>query len=195
MNLTNVQQLQKRVSFTRYTTSPPPRWRLIVPNFKSSMSTIPVCILFLLTGAGMMLSESQQFMLIGAVIVGSAFGSIFQVARALVTKTEEQVPRQVILYRFLAHSAGGTIFGVFACMIALYWFHIELPLVMLGVASGGVCGWLSEVIAKRYQPRIIEMLEKTGRIPKSPETELRREPPTKDLSPPRKEPASGTFRP
>lgn len=165
----------------------PPRWRLLIPNFSSTMSTIPICTLLLLTSAGLMMSESQQLVLVGSVLAGSVIGSVFQVTRALITKSEAEVPRQVIIYRFASHCAGGCLFGVLGCLAAIYWMKWEVPLVLLGFSSGGLFGWTSEAVAKQFEPKILDMLERTGRLPSkdipSASKEINLTPPTVNLSP------------
>lgn len=172
MNQATIARIEQRegepwrmVSKTQYF-EPLPRWRLLIPNFSSAMTTITASLLLMITGAAMMLTNTEQFMIIGSVIAGSAFGSIFQVTRSLITKSESEVPRQIILYRFASHASGGTTIGSGICLALIYWFHVEMPLVLMGVAVGSFCGWMSERIAKRYEPKILQMLEDAGRIPR-----------------------------
>jgi len=153
------------------------------------MSIVTASFLLMIASVGLMMSNSDQCMLIGSVLAGSAFGSLFQVLRALLTKTEMEVPRQILIYRFLVHSAGGLIFGVLGCLILLYWFKVELPLVLMGVAVGGTTGWMSERIAKRLEPRLLDILESTGRLPPKP---LSKDAPTIDLTAPKRSEAPTT---
>jgi len=171
--ITRMQKWEEPVSISasQYIADPP-RWRLLIPNLSSTMSTIPISALMLLAGAGLMMSEREQLMLIGSVLAGSALGSVFQVLRTIATKTEEDCPRQIIIYRFLSHAAGGSFFGVLMCLAMIHWFKMEMPLILMGVGAGGLMGWLCEVVAKKFEPKILDLLERTGRIakPSPPET-------------------------
>ena len=172
MNQATIARIEQRegepwrmVSKTQYF-EPLPRWRLLIPNFSSTMTTVTASLVFMLSGAALMMSNSDQAVLLGCTILGAAIGSIFQVARSLITKSEVEAPKQIILYRFAAHTAGGIMFAILLCLAVVYWWKIEMPLVLLGVSAGSLCGWLSERIAKRYEPKILQMLEDAGRLPK-----------------------------
>ncbi len=77
-------------------------------------------------------------------------------------------------------------FGTGACLALIYWWKVEMPLVLMGVAVGSVTGWLSEKIAKKYEPWVIQKLEDAGRIerPNPPREVINLSAPTVRLSPP-----------
>lgn len=129
------------------------------------MSIVIASASLLLLSSTLILSDSQQGLVLGAVLLGSVLGGIGKVAHTLLARSESDTPKQLMVIRFCFHATIGVILGVLGMIGILHWFEVQYIL-LTSIASGGIAAWVGHRIVKKLEPAIIRVLQERGVIPR-----------------------------